>query len=90
MNPAFSTATYTKLEEFIDTYSLQFCAVLEEYAQSKKSIDLGKWFQWYAFDVVGDVAFGQSFNFIKTRQDPENLAANTEKHNSIVLLHLYI
>ncbi|KAL2065841.1 hypothetical protein VTL71DRAFT_3511 [Oculimacula yallundae] len=42
-----------------------------------KPLNSSLWFNYYSFDVMGELAFGQSFDMLKTG----------EKHNAIKLLH---
>ena len=57
----FANSTLLGLEEFIDNYSMDFAAILEDHARHNEPLEAAKWFQWYALDVVADVAFGHSF-----------------------------
>ena len=33
---------------------------------------MAKWFQWYAFDVVGELTFSQRFGFFEKEEDVDN------------------
>jgi hypothetical protein len=48
-------------EGFVDQCSDIFSKRLMEHAQRDESLNLGHWFQCYAFDVIGDITFGQRF-----------------------------
>lgn len=38
-----------------------------------QSVDLSKWLQWYAFDVIASITFQQRFGFMEQRQDVDNM-----------------
>ncbi|KAF4464320.1 pisatin demethylase, partial [Fusarium albosuccineum] len=45
---------------------------MQEFAASGEVIDLAKWAQMYAFDVIGQLFFSQMFGFMKDRHDYGN------------------
>lgn len=60
-------------------------------------VDLGKWVQWYAFDVIGMVSFQRMFGFLEHREDPNSMLDTLEmmpKYGTIVgevpFLHQYL
>ena len=66
----------------IDSYearAVSFANVLVDQLKSfgGKPLNSSLWFNYYSFDVMGELAFGQSFDMLKTG----------EKHNAIKLLH---
>ncbi|KAI0449424.1 cytochrome P450 [Xylaria acuta] len=51
------------------------------------SLDLGNWLHYFAFDVLGEVAFGRSFGFLIAGVDKENAIRtidNSQKYNGII------
>ncbi|KAI1733507.1 cytochrome P450 [Xylaria scruposa] len=51
------------------------------------SFDLGNWLHYFAFDVLGEVAFGRSFGFLVAGMDKENAIRtidNSQKYNGIL------
>ncbi|KAI0546695.1 cytochrome P450 [Xylaria curta] len=51
------------------------------------SFDLGNWLHYFAFDVLGEVAFGRSFGFLVAGMDKENAIRtidNSQKYNGII------
>ncbi|KAK2609701.1 hypothetical protein N8I77_003190 [Diaporthe amygdali] len=38
-------------------------------AKSGETIDLSKWFQYYAFDVIGEITYSKRFGFLETGKD---------------------
>ncbi|KAI0115580.1 cytochrome P450 [Nemania sp. FL0031] len=51
------------------------------------TLDLGNWLHYFAFDVLGEVAFGRSFGFLAAGIDKENAIRtidNSQKYNGII------
>lgn len=54
---------------------------------SHPTLDLGNWLHYFAFDVLGEVAFGRSFGFLAAGLDKEDAIRtidNSQKYNGIV------
>ncbi|KAK5637155.1 hypothetical protein RRF57_012867 [Xylaria bambusicola] len=50
-------------------------------------LDLGNWLHYFAFDVLGEVAFGRSFGFLAAGLDKEDAIRtidNSQKYNGII------
>lgn len=50
-------------------------------------VDLGKWLHWFAFDVLGEVAFSRSFGFLEQGRDVEgaiHTIDESQRYNGIV------
>lgn len=50
-------------------------------------VDLGNWLHWFAFDVVGEVAFSRSFGFLEQGRDVEGAIRTideSQRYNGIV------
>lgn len=58
-----------KSEPFIDSCTELFIERMGEYANNGQQIDLAKWVQWYAFDVIGELYFSSMFGFMRKRDD---------------------
>lgn len=48
-------------EPFVDYCAELFIRHLNEFADKKQTLNLGHWFQCYAFDVIGNITFGERF-----------------------------
>ncbi|KAI1078693.1 cytochrome P450 [Whalleya microplaca] len=56
-------------------------------AGKKPVVDLGAWLHYFAFDVLGEVAFGRSFGFLAAGFDKEDAIKtidDSQKYNGIV------
>jgi len=69
VNNLYSLSSILQSEKYIDACSNVFTARLDEFAASGASFDLGLWLQMYAFDVVGELFFGQQFGFMEKSYD---------------------
>ncbi|KAG9229378.1 cytochrome P450 monooxygenase-like protein [Amylocarpus encephaloides] len=61
---AFSAKSLRDYEGRVKIYTDQLMSQLN--ANSGKAIDACQWFNFYAFDIMGEMAFGQSFEMIKS------------------------
>ncbi|GAA5991507.1 hypothetical protein JCM10908_005736 [Rhodotorula pacifica] len=76
VSPAFSMNLLLDLEEFVDAAYDEFCAYLDgqiaKSVKGKATVDMGNMLQFLAMDVVGELAFGQSFGLCKAGHDTED------------------
>ncbi|KAJ0383442.1 hypothetical protein COL922a_010484 [Colletotrichum nupharicola] len=92
-NVPYSMAAMQHLSPFIDdTIDLVvaklggFASAPMEY-KADKSVDLGAWLHYFAFDVLGEVAFSRSFGFLAKGKDVEDAIATIDRsqaYNGIV------
>lgn len=69
-NHVYSLANVLKSEKYIDTVSEMFLERLREHAEKPEpAIDLGRWMQMYAYDVIGELYFGRMFGFLENSED---------------------
>lgn len=60
----YSMSSLAHYESFVDHCTELFSQRLTEYAEKKQSLNLGHWFQCYAFDVIGNITFGERFGVL--------------------------
>ncbi|KAL2864771.1 cytochrome P450 [Aspergillus lucknowensis] len=60
----YSMSSLVHYEEFVDLCADVFFARLGEFAERDAMFNLGEWFQFYAFDVIGQITYGQRFGFL--------------------------
>ncbi|KAI1505783.1 cytochrome P450 [Biscogniauxia marginata] len=61
--------------------------VIVEKQKQRHTVDLGAWLHYFAFDVLGEVAFGRSFGFLAAGYDKENAIKtidDSQKYNGII------
>jgi hypothetical protein len=54
-------------EHRVSRYSSQLLSAVSD--QVGRAIDMGRWFNYYSFDIMGDLTFGKSFEMLVTGQD---------------------
>ena len=60
---------------------------VDEFARAGVWIDMGHWFQCYAFDVIGQITYSKSFGFLDQGEDITNAIAalhNTMVYNTLI------
>ncbi|GES65961.1 cytochrome P450 monooxygenase [Aspergillus terreus] len=75
----YSMSSLVHYEEFVDQCADIFAQRLSEHAQRAQRLNLGYWFQCYAFDVIGHITFGQRFGFLDEGRDIEGTIAALQK-----------
>lgn len=65
---AFSDKALTAQEPLIQDYAREFISGLTKFSSltSDNSINLGQWYNYTTFDLIGDLAFGESFKCVET------------------------
>ncbi|TQN64417.1 Cytochrome P450 monooxygenase, partial [Colletotrichum shisoi] len=92
-NVPYSMAAMQQLGPFIDDTIDLLAAKLAGFAtkrvecKARGSVDLGAWLHYFAFDVLGEVAFSRSFGFLAEGRDVEDAIATIDRsqaYNGIV------
>jgi hypothetical protein len=74
---AYSMSSLVGLEQFVDSTLQVFLNRLDELAVAPGTevssrgnpANLVQWFQWYAFDVIGELSFSRRLGFLDTKSD---------------------
>ncbi|EOO00667.1 putative pisatin demethylase protein [Phaeoacremonium minimum UCRPA7] len=95
-NVPYSMAAMQQLSPFIDDTIEVLMHKLDGIANASQGIqdfakgpvlDLGNWLHWFAFDVLGEVAFSRSFGFLDQGRDVDNAIKtidDSQRYNGIV------
>ncbi|KAJ5182615.1 hypothetical protein N7492_000231 [Penicillium capsulatum] len=62
----YSMSSLIHYEGFVDQCADLFTARLSEFADNEQSFNLGHWLQCYAFDVIGNITFGERFGIFSS------------------------
>ncbi|KAJ5983199.1 hypothetical protein N7481_005298 [Penicillium waksmanii] len=65
----YSMSSLVHYEPFVNDCAELFNRRLIEFTENTKSFNLGHWFQCYAFDVIGNITFGERFGFLDKGED---------------------
>ncbi|KAK1952053.1 benzoate 4-monooxygenase cytochrome P450 [Colletotrichum sublineola] len=85
VNIPYSMAAIQQLSPFIDDTIDTLVAKLSSFAKqpevcnARESVDLGVWLHYFAFDVLGEVAFSRSFGFLAEGRDVEDAIATINR-----------
>jgi cytochrome P450 len=65
----YSLASMQKMTPSIEEVERVLVDMLKGYAGRGETCDLGNWLHWFAFDVLGEVAFSRRFGFLAEGKD---------------------
>lgn len=68
----YSMSSLMHYEAFVDDCADVLAQRLLEHAEQRKGMNMGHWFQCYAFDVISSITFGGRFGFLDNGEDIEN------------------
>ena len=78
---AYSLSMIKEFEPLLDSTTAVFLSRLDElFASTGKVCDLGKWLQYYAFDVIGEMTFSKRLGFLEKGQDVEGIVASVARN----------
>lgn len=69
----YSMSSLINYEGYVDSCADIFSKRLTEFAASGETINMGHWFQCYAFDVIGDITYSERFGFLDRGEDVAGL-----------------
>ena len=58
-----------ELEPYVDNSLAYLVGKLEHFATLGAEVNMSQWFQWYAFDVVGELTLSTRFGFMEKAMD---------------------
>ncbi|KAI1404833.1 cytochrome P450 [Hypoxylon fuscum] len=86
LSPAFSQRSMLEQEDIVSGVVDNFVRIVgEEGGAESKGINMTKWYEMVAFDVLGEMAFGESFHSLENRK-PHFWADMIEEHIYLITL----
>ncbi|KAK7428134.1 hypothetical protein QQZ08_005373 [Neonectria magnoliae] len=76
----YSMTAMVNYEPFVDECNSLFTQRLTEMAHAAVPVDMGHWFQCYAFDVIGMVTYGERLGFLDRGDDIGGVMGALEDH----------
>ena len=77
IQPAFNLTTLVQYEPFVNSTIATFIEQLDNRFANKVGndglVDLPRWMHWYAFDVIGELTYGQAFGFLVSASDVDSI-----------------
>lgn len=74
---AFGLNSVIEMEPAVDSCTILFMERLRQ--NVNKSVDLGMWMHFYAFDVIGELCFAEKLGFLDQGKDIDNILSSIEK-----------
>ncbi|KAH7133758.1 pisatin demethylase [Dactylonectria macrodidyma] len=85
---AYAMSTLVNFEPLVDSTSAEFLKQLKERYANRSGdageCDLGKWLQFYAFDVIGELTYSKRLGFVDNGIDVDHIIGNLERLLSYV------
>lgn len=78
----YSMSSLVNYEGYVDECAEIFGQRLTEFAKQDVAINMGHWFQCYAFDVIGDITYSKRFGFLDKGDDVSGVMAAL--HNAMI------
>ncbi|THX98745.1 cytochrome P450 [Aureobasidium pullulans] len=72
ISSAYSMTSLKDLEPYVDDSVKRFLDAMSE--RQNQVVDMGKWAQLFAFDVIGEITFSKSFGFMDAQADDGSFA----------------
>lgn len=69
----YSMSSLVTYESYVDSCTDILVQRLREFASNGDTVDMMKWLQCYAFDVIGDVTYSRRFGFLDAGKDVAGL-----------------
>ncbi|KAK8102239.1 hypothetical protein PG984_015385 [Apiospora sp. TS-2023a] len=88
--PGYALSNVIKSEPAIDETVSMFLNWLDAYASSRKPMDLGKFFSYLTFDVVGEVSFSRRFGFLEQGVDVGNSIGTSLALNAYITVAAFL
>ncbi|MCJ1322910.1 hypothetical protein MMC15_008260 [Xylographa vitiligo] len=80
INAAYSLGSLFNVEYQVDGVLQDALSKMDNFVKSGESVDMAKWFNYYAFDTIGALTFGKPFGFLDKCGDIRDVMAT---------IHLY-
>ena len=83
---AYTLSNLIKSESFIDDTVKLLLGHLDTCAAVQQPVELDKWFNYLAFDIIGEVTFSKRFGFLEQGADIGGAISNSKALNAYIVL----
>jgi hypothetical protein len=73
-----------ELEPFVDSSVEFFVRRIKELGSDETPMNMAEWFQWYAFDVIGELTLSTRYGFMEQAKDVGNTTKMVDQFNTYV------
>ncbi|KAJ9641295.1 hypothetical protein H2204_002973 [Knufia peltigerae] len=81
---AFSMTSIVELEPFVDSSVEFFIHRIKDIGSNSTPMNMAEWFQWYAFDVIGELTFSSRYGFMEQARDVADSTKIIDKFQAYV------
>ncbi|KAL4938329.1 hypothetical protein BDV06DRAFT_201108 [Aspergillus oleicola] len=81
---AYTLSNLIKSEEHMDAMISLMLSRFDQFATKHELVDLDYWFNFLAFDIVGEVVFSEGFGFLESGKDLGGSIANSRSLNAYI------
>lgn len=80
VNHAFSMSTLLSYEPLVNSSTAFFLdQTAKRFAHTGEKIDFAHWLQYYAFDVIGELAWSKRLGFVENNADVDGIVNQVEQ-----------
>ncbi|KAH6702933.1 cytochrome P450 monooxygenase-like protein [Leptodontidium sp. MPI-SDFR-AT-0119] len=69
--PAFSSSALRAQTAFVMKYVDMWIEQIKKHGDAAEGINMDEWYNWLTFDIIGDLAFGESFGAVENAKGHE-------------------
>ncbi|OHE95127.1 hypothetical protein CORC01_09514 [Colletotrichum orchidophilum] len=86
VSSAYAMSNLLRFEADVDEIMKVLFCRLDDFASQQKVCDIGKWLQFYAFDVIGKITFGKPLGFLSQAKDVGDITESLSKAQDYVAM----
>ncbi|KAL3433256.1 cytochrome P450 [Aspergillus tetrazonus] len=87
---AYTLSNVIKSERYMNEMISLMLDKFDQFSDKQQSVEFDHWFNYLAFDIVGEVVFSQRFGFIKGGKDMGDSIANSRTLNAYITAAGYL
>ncbi|KAF4459037.1 hypothetical protein FALBO_14211 [Fusarium albosuccineum] len=79
VNSAYAMSTLVQFEPLVDSTTVEFIRQIDaRFSDTENVCDFGKWLQFYAFDVIGELTYSKRLGFVDRGIDVDGIISSIE------------
>ena len=81
---AYTLSNLIKSESYMDSMIQLMLSKFDQFAERQEPVKLDYWFNFLAFDIIGEVVFSESFGFLESGKDLGGSIGNSRALNAYI------
>jgi len=81
---AYTLSNLIKSEPYMDSIIQLMLSKFDQFAEKQEPVELDYWFNFLAFDIIGEVVFSESFGFLESGKDLGGSIGNSRALNAYI------